>query len=137
MLAKKQDVEKIHTTLGKGTKIEGKLSSEHSLRIDGHVTGEIYSDANVLIGRDGYVNGNIEALSVVSEGHIDGNIKAKEHAVLIVGSVLNGDIYAASLEMEKGALFNGQSRMIDADQKQGLFNGKSKNNNLTEQKEII
>lgn len=138
MLSKKQDTEKIHTTIGKGTKIEGKIESEHSLRIDGHVTGEVHSHANVLVGRDGYVNGNIEAQSVVTEGHIDGNIKATEHAVLISGSVLNGDIFSSSLEMEKGALFNGQSKMLEAEQKAGLFKSKSKNNHDgVEQKEII
>lgn len=138
MLSKKQDTEKIHTTIGKGTKIEGKLESEHSLRIDGHITGEIHCKANVLVGRDGYVNGNIEAQSVVTEGHIDGNIKAMDHAVLIVGSVLNGDIFASSLEMEKGALFNGQSKMLEAEQKQNLFASKTKGkNDVAEQKEII
>jgi cytoskeletal protein CcmA (bactofilin family) len=111
MLNKKQQLDKVHTVIGAGTKLEGKLISQGTVRIDGQLTGEIQSEANVIIGKEGSVQGNISAHSITVEGTVLGNIVASEHIQLLKGCKLEGDLEAKALEIEKEAHFNGRSTM--------------------------
>lgn len=112
MFGKKEvDVTKVNTVIGPGTKLDGLLESSASIRIDGQFNGEIKTDGNVTIGKDGTIHADIHAENVTLDGHVQGNLFVRQHLFLAASSHVDGDIEAASFEMEQGAVFNGKSIM--------------------------
>ena len=66
------------TIISHGVKLEGKISSGGSIRVDGTIQGDINSQGNVTVGEQGDVNGQINAISVTVGGKVVGSINAKE-----------------------------------------------------------
>ncbi len=99
------------TLISAGTVLQGDLKSEADLRIDGTIHGNVYSAAKVVVGPSGFVEGNIEGVHADISGRLAGNVVAKETVQLRTKSQVTGNITAASLQIEAGAIFNGQSQM--------------------------
>jgi cytoskeletal protein CcmA (bactofilin family) len=94
-----------------GTTLKGDISSSGDIRIDGTLQGNIMSTAKVVIGANGVVEGDISGQQADIMGKINGTIKVKELLQLKGGSNVNGNIYAAKLQIETSANFNGQCHM--------------------------
>jgi len=91
--------------------IEGSITFQKELLIDGKVQGQINSDGVLTIGENADIHGDIKAKSITIFGKVHGNIAAAERCELKSKSVLQGDLKAARLLMEDGATFNGQSEV--------------------------
>lgn len=99
------------TLISSGTTIKGDLSSNSDLRIDGTVIGNINSNAKIVIGNSGVVEGDINGNNADIVGKTSGTIKVKELLQLRGECVVNGNIYAGRLQVEPTATFNGQCHM--------------------------
>jgi cytoskeletal protein CcmA (bactofilin family) len=95
-----------------GTTLKGDISSNGDIRIDGTLQGNIQSTAKVVIGANGVVEGDISGQQADVMGRINGTIKVKELLQLKGGCNVSGNIYAAKLQIETSANFNGQCHMI-------------------------
>jgi cytoskeletal protein CcmA (bactofilin family) len=94
-----------------GTTLKGDISSNGDIRIDGTLQGNIQSTAKVVIGANGVVDGDISGQQADIMGKINGTIKVKELLQLKGGCNVAGNIYAAKLQIETNANFNGQCYM--------------------------
>ena len=65
----------------------------------------------MVIGSNGVVEGDISGQQADIMGRINGTIKVKELLQLKGGSNVTGNIYAAKLQIETSANFNGQCHM--------------------------
>lgn len=101
--------------LVKGTIVDGNITSQSDIRIDGRVNGNINCQAKLVIGPGGYVEGEITCQNAVIEGHVVGNIRAEEKLKLSRSAALNGKITTGSLDIEPGAAFNGACEIIKPD----------------------
>lgn len=99
------------TLIGAGTTIKGDISSNSDLRIDGTIIGNINSNAKIVIGNSGVVEGDIFGNNADIVGKTSGTIKVKELLQLRGECVVNGNIYAGKLQVEPSATFNGQCHM--------------------------
>ena len=99
------------TLISAGTTIKGDLSSNSDLRIDGTIIGNINSNAKIVIGSSGVVEGDIFGNNADIVGKTSGTIKVKELLQLRGECVVNGNIYAGKLQVEPSATFNGQCHM--------------------------
>jgi cytoskeletal protein CcmA (bactofilin family) len=97
--------------LDRGSEFEGKLTFEGTVRIDGKFKGEIFSDANLVIGESGKLEANIQVGSVSVSGEIRGNITAKTKVEIHPPAVVHGNIQTPSLLIEEGAIFEGNCVM--------------------------
>jgi cytoskeletal protein CcmA (bactofilin family) len=97
-----------------GTVFEGKLRTPGSIRIDGRIMGEVTATQNVSIGSSGDIDGNVVAKNITVGGKISGTISAQEKLVLEQKAVVRGDIRAAKLVIDEGALFDGKCLMSEA-----------------------
>jgi cytoskeletal protein CcmA (bactofilin family) len=97
--------------LSPGTSMQGKIVSEGSIRIDGKLVGDIFAKANAAVGVTGVVEGNIEAKHVSVAGRVTGKIVASGKLVLEEKSVTRGDIRAAILVVDEGAVLDGHCVM--------------------------
>ena len=101
------------TIIGAGVVLEGKLSSNGNIRVDGAINGDITAIGNVTVGESGEITGEIKAEVISIGGRVMGSINAKEKAVLESKAVLQGDIVTKILVVEAGAIFDGNSKMSD------------------------
>ena len=91
--------------------IEGKLSLDGPLLVQGDFRGSIDCRNLVTIGEAGTVQGPIRARQVVIHGSVVGNVSATRDVVLHGCARLHGDLKAPSLVVERGAYFNGRTEM--------------------------
>ncbi len=96
---------------GQGTTINGDVSTEGDIRIDGKVTGNVTSKAKVVLGATGVVEGDIICQNAYIDGRVNGTIEVSELLLLSKTSHINGDIKIKKLVVEEGAKFNGKCSM--------------------------
>jgi len=100
-------LESFDTLIGTGTRIEGRLVVNKSIRLDGTIEGSIESSADtqvtVAIGQTGLVQGDVRAHRILVNGQVDGNIYAREKCELLETSKVKGDIHYGLLGIEHGA----------------------------------
>ncbi len=98
-------------TLVEGTQVEGTITTQNDLRVDGHVNGTINCEGKLIIGSSGYVNGDVVAHNAVIEGRFDGNLQV--HDVLDVRETaeVTGEIKTGKLLVQNGATFTGNCDM--------------------------
>src|SRR5438093_1091138 len=68
--------EETFTFLARGFEFKGILTFEGTVRIDGMVSGAIYSKGTVILGEHAVIEGNISAGTIVSGGTVNGNVAA-------------------------------------------------------------
>lgn len=102
------------TIISRGVKIEGKITTEGNIRVDGDIKGDILSQNNVTVGESGQVNGQINANVITIGGKVIGTVTAKEKLALESNANLKGDILTKILVVEAGAKFEGNSKMGDS-----------------------
>lgn len=102
------------TIISSSVIIEGKLTSNGNVRIDGVVKGNVEAKGNLTVGETGNINGDINADSVTVGGKVDGIINAKDKITLESKAHLKGDLITKILVVEAGAIFDGKSSMGDS-----------------------
>ena len=90
--------------------MDGTLTLSDNLHIDGQITGEIESKADVALGEQGRFNGNIRARNVYVSGKLEGRVIA-ERLEIVAGGSVEGEIETADLVIEPGGRFNGSSTL--------------------------
>lgn len=101
----------INTLLGRGSVFEGKLTFEGTVRIDGRLSGEIFSNDVLVIGEGAQVSAEIEVGVVIVEGNVTGNIRARRAVELHAPARMKGNIETPSLFIDKGVIFEGNCKM--------------------------
>jgi cytoskeletal protein CcmA (bactofilin family) len=97
--------------IGTGTRVEGWVSTEGSIRIDGTVIGDCTAKDSAAVGPSGSLEGNLSAKNVSLAGRVKGTITASEKLILESKSLLQGDIKATRLVVDEGAMFDGRCTM--------------------------
>ena len=92
-------------------KINGSVTSEGSLQIDGIVDGDV-SATDITIGASGQITGEVKAEVVKVKGKIRGSIRARK-VELETGAHVKGDIVHSSLQIQPNAVFEGQVKHAD------------------------
>jgi len=100
--------------LAAGTIIQGNLSAEEDMRVDGLIEGNINCKGKVVISQTGEVRGHIICTNIELAGKVTGNIQATGMLVLKHSSIYHGELHIHSLEIEPGAIFNGSCKMMNA-----------------------
>ena len=97
--------------LSDGVNIEGKISSNGNVRIDGKVIGDVNVKGNLTLGSSSEIKGQINAKNMVVSGKVEGTLKIEDKLTLESSSKIKGDIIAKVLVIEEGAKFDGKSSM--------------------------
>jgi cytoskeletal protein CcmA (bactofilin family) len=106
-MSDKRATEAALTLVSTSTVVEGKIRTDGSIRIDGTLIGDVVAKASAAVGLTGSVEGTVEARNVSLSGKLDGSVTALEKLVLEKKSVVKGDIRAARLVVDEGAVFDG------------------------------
>jgi cytoskeletal protein CcmA (bactofilin family) len=101
----------LNALLGRGSEFDGKLTFEGTVRIDGKFTGSINTGDVLVVGEGAKISAEIICGTIIVHGEVNGNIKAKTAIELHHPAKVRGNIETPSLMIEKGVLFEGQSKM--------------------------
>lgn len=97
--------------LSSDVEIKGTLTFKKDLVFDGKMDGEITSDANLTLGANARVEGEILTNSVVIRGSVNGNVTVDDKCELRGNAQLIGDLKASRLVMEESATLVGRSEV--------------------------
>ena len=98
-----------------GVRVEGKISGDADVKIDGEVYGEIVlANSSIFITQQGKAEADIKALNVFIAGEYKGNIVAQELIQISPSGRVKGELKAPYLAIEKGAVFSGKIEMSEA-----------------------
>ncbi|MEK7861783.1 MAG: polymer-forming cytoskeletal protein [Chloroflexota bacterium] len=109
--------EMLSTLFGERSRVTGKLDVAGDLRIDGAFRGSVTAGENLVIGEHATVQAEVSGGSVVVKGAVTGNITARDSVALQAGARVTGDITSPALSVDRGAIFDGTSRMEPASAK--------------------
>jgi cytoskeletal protein CcmA (bactofilin family) len=101
----------VNAFLDKGTRFEGKLTFEGTVRIDGKFIGDIFSQDRLVIGEGGEVEGNVEVGSCVISGIFRGELKCRDKVVLLSPAKFYGTLISQTLSVAEGVIVEGNIRM--------------------------
>lgn len=101
--------------IGDNAIINGDMSSEGSIRIDGQINGNVSSKGNVIVSDSAAITGNIDCLNTEIYGSCKGNVYVTGKVNLHENAVLIGDVMAKAFSTKEGAHFSGQCHVNDSE----------------------
>ena len=114
------DMERI-AEIGASIVIKGDLTAQENVVISGRVEGSISVENHSVTIRPGAeLAADIDARVVVVGGQVTGTISAAETIELQRSAQVEGEIVAASLRLDDGAVFNGKAQTTKARSSQKL-----------------
>lgn len=109
----KKSKDEINAFLGRDTEFEGKLSFTGAVRIDGKLSGEIFSSGTLIVGESAVIKAQIHIADMVISGEVHGDIFAEKKIEITVPGKLFGNIKTPKLVLEEGVIFEGNCKMKD------------------------
>ncbi len=100
-----------NTVIGGSIVIDGEISGEEDLVIQGTVKGRIVLKENVFVEQSGVVEADIETNNIEVSGQVTGNIVATDKVEITAGGRTIGDIKAPRILIADGAIFKGNVDM--------------------------
>jgi cytoskeletal protein CcmA (bactofilin family) len=97
------------TVIGRSTQIRGEVSGVHDLLVEGDIEGVVrLSGARLTVQPQGHICAKIQAQDLIVFGRIEGEVRIAGQLDLRKGSVVLGDIFAARISIEDGAVLRGR-----------------------------
>lgn len=96
---------------GRDSNVDGKLLFDGAVQIDGTFRGAIMTDDALIVGQHARIDADVSCGSATIRGQMNGNITARDAVALESGARLKGDVTTPALSIDRGATFDGASRM--------------------------
>lgn len=107
MAVKEQEI----TQIGHSVTIKGDISGKSDVRVAGNINGSIAIEGELIIEKQGYIEGEVKTTSAVVAGSVKGNIDCSEKLILESSSQFVGNIKTKLLIIQEGAVFQGNCQM--------------------------
>lgn len=111
--------EGIGTFLDRGSAFEGKVAFSGTVRVDGHLTGEVRADGTLVVGESGHVEARIEVRELLVYGWVAGEITGKERIEVAATGRLDGVVRTPRLLVVEGASVNARIAMGEPESRSG------------------
>lgn len=109
------------TTIGAGSKVVGNFTHRGNMLLSGHLVGDIHQDENgpeaengytAVIGKTGFLEGDIHSAHAIIIGRINGSVLAKGRVEVYPGAVVCGDITYSQINVHPDAKVNGNLKCL-------------------------
>ena len=102
----------VETLIGRQTEILGDIRFSGGLHVDGKVKGNVSTQADgsgaLWVSESGVIEGDVAVTTVVLNGSVTGDVHATERLTLAAKARIVGNVHYKLLQMEPGAVVNGQ-----------------------------
>ncbi|WP_346883519.1 polymer-forming cytoskeletal protein [uncultured Algibacter sp.] len=92
--------------IAQGTKMVGDFNSEGDFRIDGTIEGSIKTTGKLVVGKAGFIKGNLQGTDAYFEGKFSGKLSLSGTLTLKSSAHIEGEVLVGKLAVEPGAVFN-------------------------------
>ena len=103
--------ENVLNTISKGTVVIGNITTKGDIRVEGRIIGTIICSSKLVIGENGFVEGNVDAKNANIAGEVIGTVVVRELLQLQEKGKIIGDIFTTKLAVQMGAVFSGSCKM--------------------------
>jgi cytoskeletal protein CcmA (bactofilin family) len=103
------------TVIGRGTVIQGEISSDDQVQVDGNIEGNLTVKNTVIVGKTGRITADITATSILVHGKVIGDVVSTERVTIERSGSVEGNVRTPKLVISEGAHFRGN---IDMSQNQ-------------------
>ncbi len=97
--------------IGPGMKVVGDCTSDGTIRVEGSVQGSVRAAKAVVVGKNGFVEGDIVTQDCVVSGRVRGSLTAESRLELQSTSQIEGQVVARRMQLEEGGVLNGTVQM--------------------------
>ncbi|MEA2165662.1 MAG: hypothetical protein QOK37_3789 [Thermoanaerobaculia bacterium] len=102
------------TFIGPNLVIDGTVTGNEPVLIEGTVRGKIHLGGELRIGARGRVEATVHAKYVMIEGKLTGDVSADDKVELVASAAVDGNIKAPKVIVAEGAQFRGSVDMGSA-----------------------
>jgi len=102
-----------NTIIGSTIVIDGEISGDEDLTIEGTVKGRVLLKKNLYVEPSGSIEADIKTRNVAISGEVVGDIVVSEKAEISAGGRVVGDIKAPRIVVSDGAIFKGNIDMSE------------------------
>ena len=106
-----QTIGEIETIVGPSVEVEGDFSSKGNMVVQGTVAGNVKTAKNLRVEEGARILASVKAQNSQISGEIQGSVTIKETLELTSSAVVIGDVSAATLIIEAGAIMHGKCSM--------------------------
>jgi cytoskeletal protein CcmA (bactofilin family) len=96
-------------------RVVGELETTGVVKVEGIVEGSVRADQEVLVAKEGLVQGDIHTRQAIVGGRVVGSIHGFERVEVQQDSSIQGDITTKRLVVHEGGEVNGNIRMGDTE----------------------
>ena len=100
-----------NTVIGSSITIEGEITSDEAVVVQGSVKGKLSSQQAVFVENSASIEADVEADAVEISGVLTGNIEAKARVEIKAEGKMIGDVKSPRILIADGALFKGSIDM--------------------------
>lgn len=111
----------ISSLVAEGVEIDGDVAFHGGLRIDGGVRGQLSGrsrdgeePALLVLSQTGRIEGSVRCGHALINGHVTGDLEVEHFVELQAGARITGTLRYRQLQMDVGAIVQGQLVHIDA-----------------------
>lgn len=109
------------TLIGEGSVVEGELFAPADLRVEGEMKGKLRSEGEIVVGERGFVRSHLHARDIIIAGRVEGVVRAEGTVRVTSTGRLNGTVQACTLIIEPGAVFQGNSEVLQLPQEDAVL----------------
>lgn len=99
------------SVIDQGCELEGRLTFEGTLVVNGKFRGEVSAGGTLLVGETGELEAEVQVGAAIISGLVTGNIVAQERVELKASARIYGDIITPVMILEEGVVFDGRCKM--------------------------
>lgn len=99
--------EPVISIIGAGMRVQGDCDTDGAVRVEGVIHGNVRAGKAVVVGKEGLIEGDIFTQDAVISGRVKGTIRAESRLEIQGTSHIDGEILAALMVLEEGAVMNG------------------------------
>jgi cytoskeletal protein CcmA (bactofilin family) len=96
------------TIISSSTVVEGTIRSKCAVQIDGKHQGIIEADDTVVVGKTGFIDGDLKANRLTVNGNFKGTADC-ENVEILAGGALRGKVISNNLTIDHNCTFEGES----------------------------
>lgn len=109
--SKNKPQSRIDTLISTDTHIEGNITFNGGLRVDGQIKGDVSESSGtpstLVLSEQGRIEGAVTVARIVLNGEVQGPVRSSHYLELLAKSRISGDVYYKSLEIHTGAIIEG------------------------------
>lgn len=102
---------RVETLIGHSVKVEGEMTSQGNITIDGEFSGTLKVGGKLTVGKEATLKAEVTAQEAFFAGELEGNINVTDRLELAGSAKIQGDLIAGVLVVEAGAKINGSCKM--------------------------